>query len=195
MNVIAVIPARGGSRRIPLKNIKDFHGKPIIAYSIEKAQQSGLFNRIVVSTDDDRIASVAARYGAEVWHRHPLCGADEIGTQAVMQECLEGLSYCTFSDFACCIYATSPLMDIQDLVAGYNALKRAGFDTFAMSVGYPPLQDAGQFYWGTAYAFREGLPLISENTILIPIEEERVCDINTMFDWTKALVMYEELQK
>ena len=129
MNVIAVIPARGGSQRIPLKNIKLFHNKPIIAYSIEKAFQSKLFNHVVVSTDNSFIAAIAAQYGAEVWWRHPLCGADDVGTQAVMQECLDGLPYCHYEDYACCIYATAPLMSVEDLIVGYEQLKQSGFDS------------------------------------------------------------------
>lgn len=109
---VAIIPARGGSKRIPRKNIKLFCGKPMLAYPIQAALASGCFDRIIVSTDDDEIAAVAKQYGAEVPAARPAQLADDhTGTSAVVRYELEQLiqqgaaiSHC------CCIYATTPLL-------------------------------------------------------------------------------------
>lgn len=193
MNTICVIPARGGSQRIPRKNIKSFHGKPIIAYSIEKAWESLLFSRVVVSTDDKEIAKVARLYGAEVWYRRDPQLAWE-GTQEVVAECLKGIRADDY-DHVCCVYATSPLMDIRDLQEGYVLLSgwTGDYVEYVISVGYPDLRDAAQFYWGMAFSFKGGSPLITKHTRMILIDPYRVCDINTPEDWALAETMYEDL--
>lgn len=195
MDTICIIPARGGSTRIPRKNIRDFHGRPIIWYSFERAIDSGLFSRIIVSTDDDDVERIADEYGIEVWRRHPDFGKDEVGTQAVVAECLRGIG-ANINDTVCCLYATAPLLDVRDLVAGHTVLTAWARDyvDYVLSVGYPPLQDAGQFYWGMAFSFLNDLPLISHRTKMICVNENRVCDINTMEDWTRALKLYEALK-
>lgn len=109
---IAIIPARGGSKRIPRKNIKAFHGKPLIAYSIEAAKDSGCFDRIIVSTDDDEIAEVAKKYGAEVPFIRPADISDDFATTMdVMQHAIK---YCSEQGYklnlVCCIYATAPFL-------------------------------------------------------------------------------------
>ena len=124
---IAIIPARGGSKRIPRKNIKLFHGKPLIAYSIEVAIQSQLFDRIIVSTDDQEIAKIAKQYGAEVPFIRPSELADDhTGTGDVIDHALKqvedsGQHY----DYLCTIYATAPLLQKEYLIEGYNKLKIA----------------------------------------------------------------------
>lgn len=195
MSNICIIPARGGSHRIPGKNIKEFYGKPIISYSIAKAQQSGLFDRIIVSTDDQEIADIAVYWGAEVWRRGLGYGIDCVGTQAVVKECLDGIGAEGF-DNVCCLYATAPLMNIKDLCHGYLLITSAGVGVvdFAMSVGYPNLHDAAQFYWGKAFAFMDELPLISDRTRLVLVDADRVCDINTPDDWDRAINMYGRLE-
>ena len=112
-DVIAVIPARGGSKRIPRKNIRDFCGKPIIAYSIEAAIASGLFDHIIVSTDDEEIASIAKAFGAEVPFMRPADIADDYtGTDAVVKHAIQWYQEQKYSiSLVCCIYATSPLVD------------------------------------------------------------------------------------
>ena len=90
MSAVAIIPARGGSKRIPNKNIKEFAGKPIIAYSIEVAKASGLFDRVIVSTDSESIAEVAKYYGAEIPFMRPKELADEYtGTDSVVLHALD----------------------------------------------------------------------------------------------------------
>lgn len=192
---ICIIPARGGSRRIPRKNIKDFLGKPIIAYSIEAARLTGLFHRIIVSTDDGEIAHIAEQYGAETWHREAYYGENDVGTQEVVKECLIGIGAKAY-DCVCCIYATCPLMNYKDIGYGYLMLSNhTGFSAdYVLSVGYPPLRDAAQFYWGMCYSFVKGTPLISTHTRMVCIDADRVCDINTPADWKRAIKMYKDLE-
>lgn len=187
---VAVIPARGGSVRIPRKNVRAFHGKPIIAYSIETARQTRLFDRVIVSTDDGEIADVAAEYGAEVLRRQQCDGTT--GTQEVVRQVLFQRGELQAADFVCCIYATAPLMRVRDLKWGSCEMAR-GVANFAFSVGTDPLRDAGQFYWGRTEAFLAGCPLIDPKTAMIPIPEDRVCDINTIEDFSRAEAMYNAL--
>lgn len=121
---VAIIPARGGSKRIPRKNIKTFAGKPIITYSIEAAQQSGLFNRIIVTTDDEEIAEVARHYGAEVPFLRPKeLSDDHTATIPVIAHAIQSLQESgDVIDTACCIYATAPFVRSVDIIAAYNAL-------------------------------------------------------------------------
>lgn len=142
MNAVAVIPARGGSQRIPRKNIKPFHGRPMIAWSIRCALASGLFDAVVVSTDDDEIAAVAKAEGAEVPFVRPAALADAFtGTAAVMRHALERLSAQGRDyDLACCLYATAPLLSVDDLRRGHEVLSVAPGKSYAFSVcgfGFP----------------------------------------------------------
>lgn len=123
---VAVIPARGGSKRIPRKNIKTFSGIPMIAYAIKAAKQSGLFEHIVVSTDDVEIADVAKKFGAEVPFFRPAELANDLATTVpviahAIQEC-ENLRWNT--DFVCCIYPCVPFLSGADLVSGRNAIEK-----------------------------------------------------------------------
>jgi len=121
---IAVIPARGGSKRIPKKNIKEFFGKPIIAYSIEAAQQTELFDRIVVSTDDEEIAQVAKHYGAEVPFIRPKKLSDDYtGTTEVIGHAAQWFrDNGEKVDYVCCIYATAPFLKAEYIEKGYRIL-------------------------------------------------------------------------
>jgi pseudaminic acid cytidylyltransferase len=194
---VAIIPARGGSRRIPRKNIRMFHGKPIIAHSIEAAKRSRLFHAIYVSTDDDEIANIASRHGVYRLTREPEDARDEVGTQEVMRRALIALACGSAEQYggieaACCIYPTAPLMDATDLIRGSELMLNYAA-AYAFSVGTEPLHDAGQFYWGRPAAFVGGTPLIAQDTIMVPIDTNRVCDINTEEDWGRAEEMYARL--
>ena len=124
---VCIIPARGGSKRIPKKNIKPFHGKPLIAYSIETAKQSELFDRIIVSTDDEEIAKISKEYGAEVPFMRPKELADDYsGTDQVTKHAIDWLENIGEKyDYVCTIYATAPLLQPQYLVEGYEKLKNS----------------------------------------------------------------------
>lgn len=132
---IAIIPARGGSKRIPRKNIRPFCGKPIIAYSIEAARETRLFDEIVVSTDDEEIAAIARQCGATTPFMRPTEIADDFtGTGAVIKHAVAWFIERGHEvSHACCIYATAPLIQAHHLRAGHDAL--TGSDAaFALSV-------------------------------------------------------------
>ncbi len=137
--VIAIIPARGGSKRIPNKNIKSFAGQPIISYSIKAAQDTDLFDRIIVSTDSEIIAEVAKEYGAEVPFIRPAELADDFtGTIPVLLHALDWLKDHGFvADYFCCIYATAPFINSKFIKIGFDLLKSSGA-TSAFSVATYP---------------------------------------------------------
>ena len=186
MSNVAIIVARGGSTRIPRKNLRPFFGKPIMAYSIEAAIASRLFDNVIVSTDDDEIAEIAQQFDADVMKRPDRLAQNEIGTQEVMAH---AMTIADGYDMACCIYPTAPMMTPADLIRGWQRLHAPG-TVYTMSVGTDPLQDAGQWYWGHSWAFREGVKLIEPHTAMIPIPFNRVIDINTQEDWDLAESMY-----
>ena len=124
---VAIIPARGGSKRIPKKNIKLFHGKPLIAYSIEVAIKSKLFDKVIVSTDDEEIAKIARSYGADVPFLRPKELSDDFtGTGAVVNHAIEFLKQNEEKiDFVCTIYATAPFLFVNYLIEGFEKLKNS----------------------------------------------------------------------
>lgn len=121
---IAIIPARGGSKRIPRKNIKIFCGKPMIAWSIETAKASGLFGRIIVTTDDFEIAEVARQWGAEVPFMRPAeLSNDHASTTEVIAHATQWVIDQGFElNAVCCIYATAPFIHIDDLNRGWKSI-------------------------------------------------------------------------
>lgn len=140
---LAVIPARGGSKRIPRKNIKEFCGRPMVAWAIEAAQKSGCFNHVIVSTDDDEIAAVARQWEAEVPFvrpnnlagdltptvpviAHAICECEKIGWEISL---------------VCCIYPCVPLIQVDDLVAGLEQLEHSDLPYIFPVTEYPsPIQ-------------------------------------------------------
>jgi pseudaminic acid cytidylyltransferase len=142
---IAVIPARGGSKRIPRKNIKEFCGKPMIAWSIEAAKASGLFDRIIVSTDDTEIAEVAKQWGAEVPFIRPAELSDDyVDSGAVVKHAVEwAISNLGKIDLVCTIYATAPFIKPSDLIAGLELLSENGCQIALTVASFPfPIQRA-----------------------------------------------------
>jgi N-acylneuraminate cytidylyltransferase len=142
---LAVIPARGGSKRIPRKNIKPFAGKPMIAWSIESALASGCFDRIIVSTDDAEIADVARDYGAEVpFMRPPELSDDHTGTIPVVAHAVNFMAQ-QFGpvQLACCLYPTAPFVLAEDLRQGLEMLQQSGAQ-YAFTVAHfaSPIQRA-----------------------------------------------------
>ncbi len=140
---IAIIPARGGSKRIPRKNIKEFYGKPIIAYSIEAALKSKCFDRIVVSTDDQEIAEIAKKYGAEVPFIRPDNISDDFSTTIdVIKDAIVKLDLSS-SDNICCIYATAPFIEFEKLSQGLELLNKNKLDyAFSATEFVFPIQRA-----------------------------------------------------
>lgn len=142
---VAVIPARGGSKRIPRKNIKSFCGKPMIVWSIEAALQSGCFDQVIVSTDDSEIADVALQYGASVPFLRPAeLSDDHTGTipviRHVIEECsVQGLVI----EQVCCVYATAPFVRAEDIQRGLQIFEETGADyAFSVTTYAFPIQRA-----------------------------------------------------
>lgn len=138
---LAIIPARGGSQRIPRKNIKPFCGKPIIAWSIESALQSGCFDQVIVSTDDAEIAEVASQHGAQVPFLRPAELSDEhTGCTEVIAHAIDWfVAHGQSPAQVCCLYATAPFVSADDLRRGLAVLNEKGSD-YAFSVttyGFP----------------------------------------------------------
>lgn len=142
MKTLAIITARGGSKRIPRKNIKDFNGKPIMAYSVEAALASKVFDTVMISTDDEEIAAIGQKYGAEVpFYRSEKTSSDFATTTDVILEVLEeyekrGQHF----DIACCIYPTAPFVTGDRLAQAVKALEDSDADTVipVVDFSYPP---------------------------------------------------------
>jgi pseudaminic acid cytidylyltransferase len=145
MSNIAIIPARGGSKRIPRKNIKEFNGMPLLAYSIAAAKSSGLFQHIIVSTNDDEIAAVANAWGAETPFARPENLADDHTPTApviahAINACIEKKIY---AEYVCCIYPTCPFLNESDLFAALKRLKDSEADfSFPVAKYHSPIQRA-----------------------------------------------------
>ncbi|WP_417596835.1 pseudaminic acid cytidylyltransferase [Oceanospirillum sp.] len=143
---LAIIPARGGSKRIPRKNIKVFGNKPMIAWSIEAALKSDCFDRVIVSTDDQEIADTAQKYGAEVPFMRPAELADDYaGTIPVIRHAIEQLQTKeqTKISYACCIYATAPFVSTHDIRSGWESIAKSAADYAFTVTSYPfPIQRA-----------------------------------------------------
>lgn len=145
---VAVIPARGGSKRIPRKNIKPFCGKPMIAWSIEAAQKSGCFDRIIVSTDDSEIVDIARACGAEVPFMRPTELSDDYaGTIPVIAHAVAWLQHNGVAPlYVCCLYATAPFVRGEDLQEGFHILQDTGAEyAFTVTRYVYPIQRALRF--------------------------------------------------
>ncbi|WP_295067032.1 pseudaminic acid cytidylyltransferase [Ruminococcus sp.] len=142
MASIAIITARGGSKRIPKKNIKEFCGKPIIAYSIEAALNSGVFDEVMVSTDSEEIASIAKKYGAEVpFMRSEATSNDFATTSDVLLEVLERYEESEKKyDIGCCLYPTAPFVTSETLLNAFDTLSQSTSKTLlpVVAFSFPP---------------------------------------------------------
>lgn len=142
---LCVIPARGGSKRIPRKNVRLFGDRPMIAWSIDAAKASGCFDRIVVTTDDDEIAEVSRQYGAEVPFRRPAELADDYTPTVPVIAHATQWAQAQGGDWTavCCIYATAPFLQPGDIRSGLDLLERTGSDYAYSVTPYPaPIQRA-----------------------------------------------------
>lgn len=143
MKNIAIIPARGGSKRIEKKNIKDFMGYPIIMYSIRSAIESNIFDEVMVSTDDHEIAEIATKFGAKVPFIRSLENSnDTAGTADVLIEVLEEYSLKSILfDNCCCLYPTAPFVTSENLIEAYHKFKTEEFNSIFPIVQYSyPIQ-------------------------------------------------------
>jgi len=220
---LCIIPARGGSKRIPKKNIKNFCGKPLIAYSIENAQKSGLFEKIVVSTDSEEIAKVAKNYGAEILYRPKELADDFSTSMEVFEHAINELNKEKKYKYACMIYATAPLLETKYLKEGLDRLKNSTscFSFSATTYDFPiwrgfeienqkakmlwpqylntRSQDLKEVYHDAAQFYWKKLSCHEKFTfdgnIPIIIPRYLVQDIDTMEDFIKAELIYKALNE
>ena len=220
---LCIIPARGGSKRIPKKNIKEFCGKPLISYSIETAQKSGLFEKIVVSTDSEEIAEISRKYGAEILYRPKELADDYTGSNEVFTHAINELNKDNKYKYACMIYATAPFLQVKYLKEGFEKLKNsdACYSFSATSFEYPIWRsfrikdDRCEMFWPENYPTRSqdleeayhdtgqfywrkldcksNEIFFSKNSIPIIIPRYLVQDIDTMEDFIRAENMYKSI--
>ena len=225
MRNLCIIPARGGSKRIPRKNVKLFLGKPMLAYSIETATKSGLFNEIMVSTDDEEIAEVARQYGAKVpFMRSAETASDYATTADVLKEVITKYQELgmIFDNF-CCFYATAPLVQSKDMISAFECLQKSEFTCVypvvqfsypiwrcldlakdgSMTRHWPEFensrsQDLPKEYHdtGTFYWYKTKEWLLGNIKLGgIEVSETTIQDIDTETDWKLAEMKYELMYK
>lgn len=225
MSSIAIITARGGSKRIPGKNIKDFCGKPIIAYSIEAALKSELFDVVMVSTDSEEIADIAKNYGAEVPFMRSQKNSDDYATTAdVLHEVISKYEELgQHFDIMCCIYPTAPFVTSTKLKTAYEFMKKKKGDALIPVVKYsfPPQrcfvirseriqllhpenmnirsQDLEPYYHdaGQFYFWKTNKfsTVFVKNTVPYILDDMEVQDIDNIEDWKIAEIKYKNLKK
>lgn len=223
---IAIIPARGGSKRIPRKNVKTFAGLPMIAHSLRAAHESQLFDRILVSSEDEEILAVATEHGGEPLRRPEELAGDHVATIPVIRHGVEWVEAQGWVlDGVCCIYATAPFVRAEDLRRGWETLRDLQVDFAFSTTTFPfpvfrgllhegagvrmlfpehfltrsqdlpeAIHDAGQFYWGTARAWKNEERLFTERAAPIMLPRHRVQDIDTPEDWRRAEVIWRMLE-
>lgn len=225
MSSIAIITARGGSKRIPGKNIKEFCGKPIIAYSIEAALKSELFDVVMVSTDSEEIADIAKSYGAEVPFMRSQKNSDDYATTAdVLHEVISKYEELgQHFDVMCCIYPTAPFVTSTKLKTAYEFMKKKKGDALIPVVKYsfPPQrcfvirseriqllhpenmnirsQDLEPYYHdaGQFYFWRTNKfsTVFVKNTVPYILDDMEVQDIDNVEDWKIAEIKYKNFKK
>jgi pseudaminic acid cytidylyltransferase len=215
MTTVALIPARGGSKRLPRKNILELAGKPMLAYPINAAQASGLFDEIYVSTEDDEIARVAETYGATVIKRPQAIAGDR---STVVEVCLHAVETVPGIDVFCCIYATAVLLQPATIAASRRLLDAEPTADFVMGVSayeHPPVQalkaddqgflaymwpewrgvqsqfhphlvvSNGTFYWARRNAFLSEKTFYGNRLRGASVPADQVSDIDTVDDYKK----------
>jgi len=211
-NCIAVITARAGSKRIKNKNILNFFGKPMIAYSIEAAKKTKLFDQIYVSTDSLKIKKISEKFGAIVpFLREKKLANDATGTYDVVHNFLKKIDLQNVEN-VCCLYPTSPLMKYTDIIKGLtilnknkksyifsgmqveinnftyfhiskkNSLKALYTTRFKKKKGSFFFSDAAQFYWASKKNWLNNKKIFSKKSIMVKIPFERAHDLNSMLD-------------
>lgn len=215
-NAIAILPARGGSKRIPRKNIRDFHGRPAIGWPIAAALASGLFARLVVTTDDAEIAQVAVAFGAEApFLRTADLSDDHSGTTDVIRDSVKRLALGP-EVAVCCIYPTALFITPVDLTCGYQRLEDGADWVLGVGAYHNPIDrayrlegcrlvprqpdkmtmrsqdletayfDAGQFYWARAERWLDTAAHVWDGAAGVVLPPERAVDIDTPEDWARA---------
>ena len=220
---LCVIPARGGSKRIPRKNIKNFCKKPLISYSIETAKKSEIFEKIVVSTDDEEIAEISKNYSAEILYRPKELADDYTGSIDVFEHAIDKLNKNNEFKYACMIYPTAPFLQVEYLKRGLEELKNSNacYSFAATTYDFPiwrgfeiiegkakmifpeymekRSQDLKEAYHDAGQFYWKKLNCSQKfhfnGSIPIIIPRYLTQDIDTMEDFKLAEIMYKVLQK
>lgn len=190
---LAIIPAKGQSRRLTAKNTRYFFGKPILAYSIEVARRSNLFDRILVSTDTPEVCAIARQYGAEARLRAVDASDPDMGTQELAARVTREI--CDREQaprHVCVIYPCAPLVMAEDLQKSLDAMRRS-HGLFAYAVHNVTMADAGAFYWSEGWALVNEFPLQGPHTVLYSLPDGRVQDVNDLQDWESCAKKYAAL--
>lgn len=219
---ICIIPARGGSKRIPYKNVKNFYDKPMISYPIETAKRSQMFDKIIVSTDDKKIAEIAQQYGADILNRPAELADDHATTVAVIRHAITALSL-QEQDNVCCLYPCTPLLTVDTLVHAFELWQQSTAEyCFPVLAFETPISralkvdnnkqvstifndemsrtqdlattyhDAGQFYWGKVQSWQTQ-PSIHNHAVAMILPKHSVVDIDDEADWQLAEALYRSL--
>ena len=224
-NTICIIPARGGSKRIPRKNIIDFNGKPMIAWSIAAALGSGVFEHVIVSTDDPEIAEVSRDHGAQTpFMRDASLSGDFTTTAEVV---IDALQYYPEAETACCLYPTAPLVNADDLgkahamlvnqdadcvltVTAYDFHPLRAFkcsETGKLSFNWPEheltrsqdlpnlVHDAGMFYFLKTKSLMNSGKIINAKTVGLELSRRQAVDIDTPEDLEIAKILHQQQLK
>lgn len=224
-NTICIIPARGGSKRIPKKNIKEFHGRPIISYSIDTALKSNLFEEVMVSTDCVDIKRISLHYGAKVPFLRSKSNSDDFSTTVdVVNEVLEGyLKMGRRFDKLCVLYPCAPFVNTEDLFRAYQMLEKYDCVIPVVKFDFPPLrsfyiseskllykwpnfeksrsQDLEELYHdaGQWYFFKNEdffhQSMVKKSTYPFILESIRVQDIDSILDWKLAELKFQLLNE
>ena len=224
MSNLCIIPARGGSKRIPRKNVRPFAGRPMLHWPVRAARETGLFGRIVVSTDDPEIADVAREAGAEVLDRPKAIADDRTPLRPVIRHAIEASAPGTI-ERVCCILATAVLADSADIARGHAALDDGGIDFAFAAAPFPApphrallregkgvammfpehrltrtqdlpeaFFDVGQFYWGRPGGFATDASMFEARSRMVVVPPERARDIDTPEDWAAAERLFAALR-
>tara|TARA_B100001057_G_C22866513_1_gene956724 strand:+ start:2919 stop:3590 length:672 start_codon:yes stop_codon:yes gene_type:complete len=217
---ICVIPARGGSKRIPKKNIKNFLKFPIIKYTIKNALKSNLFDKIIVSTDDKKIAKLSKSFGAEILIRSKKLSNDKTGTNEVICNTIKYYEKEFRIKRVCCLYPTSVFCNEKILRTAFKKLDKKTKYVFSITKYSHPIfrsfkiknnkismlfpskekirtqdlpktfHDASQFYLGWKEAWKKHKKIFNENSKFVEIDENKTQDIDNLADWKLAEIKY-----
>jgi N-acylneuraminate cytidylyltransferase len=204
---IAIIPARGGSKRIKNKNSKIFFGKPIISYAIQLALKSKIFEEVIVSSNDKKIIKMSKKYGAKILFKRPkYLSKNHVPIIDVVSHAVKKIIKLNFKPVnICCIFPISPMITKGILVRSLKFLNEKKFNyvfpvteqtysnqnklyIFNKIISKnkrksQPFFDAGQFYWGTANAWKKKLNIFSDKSGIIHLSSKKFVDVNNLSDW------------
>ena len=216
---IAIIPARGGSKRIKNKNFKNFFGRPIITYSIDLAKKSKLFSEIIVSTDNKKIMKISKKQGATILFKRPkYLSKDNAPIIDVIAHSIKRLRKLRLKPSnVCCIFPVSPLIKKNTLKKSLQILKNKRLNyvfpvtknthsnqnqlfvsknkTLLKNKKENKFFDAGQFYWGRAKAWENKIEIFSSKSGVIELNSKKTIDVNYISDWNRLKTIFKKNAK